>query len=397
MSARSLPPPELEAADMRTASPRAPHRPLSCSPRRLVSAVLGAALLSAACAGDTPVVPGVKPPASASTPAAPTSKPPAPTTTTPPAPTTTTPPAPGPKVAPSASAPPFPPPPAPVGEHGPRPLPTSVQGYAACKHPGCSDAARACDDYIRSGCSAGSWPYDGQPPNGPTANPSFQKAVAACAEWSVGQLGEWLERPADGSIPEPEKEEGPDAEDAKRRWRLRLLSTCTRNAASCGEMGLCFSGRHVLAKRPTTAPPPFPAVAPVLPPPPLPWTLPLADPGPDPLSSATAWGAPAELMPVDSPSCVACASDRCPTIAYKCFGAADVAADCPGGDCCHAFRRCVRDCGAYAPGTGTSKFDDCVYECAVGRDHAVQELADLQQCGDVPCNGCETRDAPVLP
>jgi hypothetical protein len=357
---------------------------------QLAFALLSASLLSA-CAGDTPVVPGDGPGGSAS------ATPPEPTTTAPPGPTTSAPPGP-PPIAPTASAPPFPTPAPSTGDAGLHPYPPTVEGYGPCIHPGCSDAARACDDYLRSGCGKAAWSYDGDPPNGLVPNASFASAVSACAGWSMGQLGEWLERPADGRTSEGEEGgEDPAAEDAKRRARMRLLTICTRNADSCGEMGLCFSGRHVLHEPPTTASPLFPTTPPVVAEPPAPWTLPLADPGPDPASNDTPWGTRPEMMVVDSPSCVACAIDRCPTIAYKCFGAADVPAHCPSGDCCHGLRRCVRDCGGYEPGTGTATFDACVAQCAAGRDHAVQELADLQGCGDVACKGCETKDAPAIP
>lgn len=378
-----------------------PHGPVHPTPRgrpaptRALFTTLVLALAIPACAGDTPILPAGKPAPSASTTAPATTTAP-PTSTTPPPPpkpTTTTPP----NLPPAASAPPFPTPAPPTGDVGIKPYPPSVQGYGACTHPGCSDAARACDDYLRSGCGKVAWPYQGDPPNGLTPNASFATAVSACAGWTVGQLEEWLERPADGSPPKHDGKDDPKSEDAKRRARVKLLTLCTRNASSCGEMGLCFSGRHVLHEPLTTSPPPIPTTPPVVVPPPDPWTLPLTDPGPDPASSATPWGTRPEMMAVDSPSCVACAVDRCPTIAYKCFGAADFPTHCPAGDCCHALRRCVRDCGAYEPGTGTAKFDACVFDCAAGREHAVQELADLQGCGDVACTGCETKDAPALP
>ena len=121
------------------------------------------------------------------------------------------------------------------------------------------------------------------------------------------------------------------------------------------------------------------------------WARPFKGGAPDPLRTPPPWGGAVGMISgVDSPTCTACAIQRCPSFAYYCFGAVKNASDCPAGDCCQSLRQCIGSCGGYAPLVRASKFDQCLFQCEQSRPHAAQQLADLQHCGDVACAGCET-------
>lgn len=101
------------------------------------------------------------------------------------------------------------------------------------------------------------------------------------------------------------------------------------------------------------------------------------------------------MMPVDSPSCTSCAVDRCPDFAYQCFGAIGNEEDCPKGNCCQGFRQCILECGGYEPFVTMLRFDRCVHLCKEKHPAGVQQLVNLQHCGDVACKGCEELDTPA--
>ena len=272
-----------------------------------------------------------------------------------------------------------------TGGHTHKPFPASVTAFGVCSQPACFDVARACDDYLRSGCGAKALMLEGHDPGAGAGDEAYQIAVHSCAVATLVGIDEYRTEEAKTLAP-----------SEIQPWRVRraaAVAMCTRSASRCGEMQSCFRGVQVL-------PPPPEALAkahPALPPPKAPdpppyWKEPVRPEGIDYRSTPTPWGKPMELMPADSPACASCALQRCPTFAYACFGAADVAADCPGGDCCQSYRTCIRECGGYAPFAPLAKFHECSTVCAESRPNAMQQLANLQHCADVACKGCEQHD-----
>lgn len=275
-------------------------------------------------------------------------------------------------------------------------IPSVGAGWGICNGSFCADAARACDDFLRSGCGAPTFEVTFADPGLGKGAQDFKDAVAGCASSTLVTLGEYL---AEENAVSAGK--GKPVSPALARQQLDVLAAavagCTRTASTCASMFECF--RLKLTPRPlpkevrALAPPASTSPPPVVPPA---WKKPYEGDGPDPLGPGTPWGSAAELMPSDSPSCTSCAMRRCPDFAYRCFGAGDVPADCPGGDCCHSLRRCIRDCGGYDPRTDLARFDLCALQCSVDRPGAMQQLADLQHCGDVACVGCEKLDNVVV-
>lgn len=264
----------------------------------------------------------------------------------------------------------------------PQTLPAAVTGIRGCKGLECGDIGRACDDFIRSGCAEKQF-ASSDPGTGP-GDAVFREAVASCASVVIMEFLE--EEASEGeSATTPERRRERVAEAA-------MLAGCTRAARSCAVMAECFRGvqaippafdqlEELVKKAPKT-----PYVAPAAPPF---WKTPYQGEGADPLVTATPWGKPIVLEGLDVPACARCAVNRCPTFAYYCYGAATDPSDCPGGDCCQALRRCVRDCGGYDAYVSLEEHDACFDSCASGRPNGVQQLADLQQCGDEACTGCQ--------
>jgi hypothetical protein len=169
------------------------------------------------------------------------------------------------------------------------------------------------------------------------------------------------------------------------------MAQCIELAADCPARSRCLEGNF----RPSWSldgglvPPGFEAG---LPPPPPPWAPPWTGPG-TPGWTDVPWDSGVRVITgVDSPACVKCAIERCPTMAYYCFGASGNATHCPGGDCCQEMRTCIETCGGYQPGASPAEFYECMDRCSMGRPHAPQQLANLQNCGDIACAGCQTRD-----
>jgi hypothetical protein len=183
-----------------------------------------------------------------------------------------------------------------------------------------------------------------------------------------------------------------DAGDAPSRADISAkMAQCIELAADCPSRLRCLEGKF----RPPWSldgglvPPGFDAG---LPPPPPPWVPPWTGPG-SPGWTDVPWDSGVRVITgVDSPACVKCAIERCPTMAYYCFGASGNATYCPGGDCCQDMRTCIEACGGYRPGASPAEFYECMERCSVGRPHAPQQLANLQNCGEVACAGCQTRD-----
>lgn len=258
-------------------------------------------------------------------------------------------------------------------------LPTKLSGFLACDEGWCAEIARACDDLVRSGCGADISKND---PGIGQGDSTFRLLLDSC----IGGALEEMEADEEG-----ERKDGGDEkeEEAKMTVRSLLLSQCTRSAISCTEMQSCFRGatlfppaaRYVLE---TATPHPF-----TPPKPPPTWTIPYANEGEDPTVTGTPWGAPVVLEGLDVPACAKCAVNRCPTFAYYCYGAAADPADCPNGDCCQTLRRCVRDCGGFDKYVTIEQHDMCMDKCAASRPKGIQQLVDLQNCGNKACTGCE--------
>jgi hypothetical protein len=248
--------------------------------------------------------------------------------------------------------------------------------------------ARACDDYIRSGCGAKVFGYEGRVPGQAIEDPdAFQKAIQGCiASYSVTVTESLSEKESEGELSDPDK---------ARHVMVMRIGDCSRNAKSCNQMGDCFRGVFTFPPLPSPlaekVPPPAPPPTPVTKEPY--WKEVYKGTGPDPLSNETPWGKPADLMPVDSPSCAACAIERCPTMAYLCFGANGVEKHCLAGDCCHSLRKCIAKCGGYNPMAEVGVFDNCLENCSENKVKAAQQLINLQKCAADACKGCEKFDS----
>ncbi len=274
-------------------------------------------------------------------------------------------------------------------------IPQAVDGYPGCTDPSCSEAARACDDFLRSGCGKTEYPYDGPLPGTGMGTDEYQGVVGACATAVRGVVEELVMENDEGA--EDAADAGAAASDDQDfvqkavAFELSNVARCTRRASDCQQMADCMKGMHLLPPFPAGVPlpPPVEAGAPVAEPY---WAVPYKGDSLDPLDTPNPWDGGVTLMPTDSPSCVACAMDRCPTFAYFCFGAEGNSTYCPNGDCCHSLRRCVRACGGYEPRAAISKFYQCLARCQQGRPHATQQLANLQNCTDVACRGCDSYD-----
>lgn len=269
------------------------------------------------------------------------------------------------------------------------PGPSALSGYGSCTEPGCADLARACDDVIRSGCGGVFYAEKAAPEPGSEA---FLKAIQVCTSNTYGELQEASE--ATGAIGGVRTE----AEDDKHAAMLALeAARCTRRAQTCQARFDCLRGQ-MIGPRPVG--PTDAGVRDSSPPPPKPeWTRPYRGDDQDPAIASLPWaedggtGRIELISGVDSYSCARCAVSRCPAFAYRCFAAGDDAVDCPGGDCCHSMRRCIRNCGGYDQSAGPSEFYACLAKCEAGRPHAAQQLADLQGCAKVGCAGCEAWDS----
>lgn len=269
---------------------------------------------------------------------------------------------------------------------------TSVSGYANCTEPACADVARACDDIIRSGCGA---PFLTLPDGGVFAAQSctskFAPAVAAC---TVAVWGELWDSAEDLVLPDAAPSGLPP-----RAVIAAELAKCTRRASTCAQRIECTRGLFVPPHLSYDAGAPFapPYNADAATPPPS-WTTPWRGDGPRSLWSGAPWqngsGEPrVELIAgVDSPSCARCTIQRCPTFAYRCFSAEGDATECPSGDCCQSLRKCVERCGGYSRQSSLAQFYSCMSQCETTRPHAAQELADLQNCAKVACEGCQAFD-----
>lgn len=269
-------------------------------------------------------------------------------------------------------------------------VPASWAGLEQCTDASCADAARACDDALRSGCVpklAGRVIPD---PGLTNLDPTFRGAVTACAYGVKSLATERIAEESKGALPEVKA-------SAAHAFVLEI-ARCTRNAVDCEGMFNCLRGQVT----PFPLPPPLAKDLPTV-------QQPISVPKPEyttPFAGQFArtegpelppWGRPPELLSgVDSPSCAACVSRRCPNFAYQCFGAEASDADCPGGDCCQSFRRCVDDCGGYSPQASVARFDRCVAICRVGRPNAVQELTNMIGCWEQGCVGCEALDSTTI-
>lgn len=269
-----------------------------------------------------------------------------------------------------------------LGDTPSQSTPEKIVSSYGCTWPGCADISRACDDYLRAGCGKTFSFQDSLPGLSPPST-KFNDARAACTRWGSFALKERLgEEEGD-----KDKEEG----EAGELVAAAQIARCTRRATSCSDMLFCLRGGVISPNYSAYVPLP-PAVPP--PPPPVPppfWEQPFEG-GNDPFLDKTPWGAPPAMMPVDSPTCTSCAVQRCPDFAYLCFGALGNEQDCPGGDCCQGLRVCLAECGAYEPLVTMSHFDRCLHRCKQGRPKSVQQLTNLQHCGDVACKGCEQMD-----
>jgi len=284
---------------------------------------------------------------------------------------------------------------------GSKPSPEQVGGYGTCTEPSCADIARACDDLIRSGCAK---PFAGDGPVKPEpGTPEFADLLLGCTLVSHQQLGEARESLV-GEKDEQEEERAKKGEQLppeRAELRARAVAAleaarCTRRATTCQERLDCLRGKtiaarvpHVDAGVPDAESPPIQEPS---------WASEWSGAGPDPLWADPPWvdaggKAGVYLVPgVDSPSCARCAIERCASTAYLCFSASGDQQKCPGDDCCEGLRRCVARFGGYAPGAGPVEFYNALAACEIGRPHAAQQLANLQDCAKVACAGCEQKD-----
>jgi hypothetical protein len=221
------------------------------------------------------------------------------------------------------------------------------------------------------------------------------KALRGCASWAKLELEEHLEEEEKGEPKDDDKEAEKQQRATKLLIQASMVARCTRHATSCDQELFCLRGGYI-----TNPLPDFLTIPPAKPPPPPPtpaptWSIPYHGEGKDPWVDPPPWKGKVSMMPGDSPSCTACAIQRCPDFAYYCMGALGNEADCPGGDCCQGLRECVRDCGGYEPYARVWRFDMCMHRCQWTRPNAVQQLVNLQHCGDVACDGCSTFDKKV--
>lgn len=286
----------------------------------------------------------------------------------------------------------------PSKNHGSQAGPSQVSGYGNCTAPSCTDVARACDDLIRSGCAktfAGDGPAKPEP-----GSKEFENLLLNCTLISHHQLSE--ARETVGEENEEEESAAPvTAPEVALRHAMAVgaleAARCTRRATTCQERLDCLRGKTIAARAP------FPdagaepdGVSPIFEEPI--WAKPWEGTGPDPLWAGPPWvdaGGKANvyLVPgVDSPSCARCAIERCPGFAYLCFSAQGDSDKCSGDDCCEGLRRCVVRQGGYASSAAPVDYYKALALCEVGRPHAAQQLADLQGCAAVACEGCEAMD-----
>jgi len=184
-------------------------------------------------------------------------------------------------------------------------------------------------------------------------------------------------------LPEQEEEE---AMERAPYFFAREIATCTRRAHSCTARFDCSRG--------TMTPPGFPVdnvgshgpgILPPEPEAPKPW----ANEGSEAPVPVSPWsgGKIRGMAAVDSPACVRCAVQRCPTVARQCYDS-QTEALCPGGDCCQSLRTCIQACGGYKPGAPFEEFSACLYTCGTTRPTAVTQLLTLGQCVRNECAGC---------
>jgi hypothetical protein len=286
----------------------------------------------------------------------------------------------------------------PPGNLGSQAAPSAVAGYGECTDPSCADVARACDDLIRTGCSA---PFaNGIDPT--TLSPGssdFDAVLNECTLNSYQQLLEDQETPGPGEdLDGGTSEAGPEDVTVVAAELALEEARCTRRATSCDERLNCLRGMTIPAHPPDVdaGAPEDGGVEAAVPEPS--WKTPWTATGANPLWSGPPWadaGANSStyLVPgVDSPSCARCAIERCPTFAYQCFSAEGDAQKCPNHDCCESLRHCIVRRGGYANGAQAEDFYHALAECEIGRPHAAQELANLQYCGEIACAGCQSFD-----
>ena len=280
-----------------------------------------------------------------------------------------------------------------TGPSGPgsQTIPEQLTTPTGCTWPGCSNLARACDDYLRAGCGQ-TFDYTGPSPGTQAPSQEYLTALASCTGWARLELQEHLEEKEGEEEEEGEENEKEEKLNKELVFQSSMVARCTRQARGCSQQLFCLRGGHVPTPLPDfvtipapTPPPPPPAPAPT-------WTIPYAGEGKDPWFDLPPWKGQVAIMPGDSPSCTACAIQRCPDFAYYCMGALGNETDCPAGDCCQGLRQCILECGGYEPFVHIARFDRCVAVCSQGRPHALQQLVNLQQCGDVACNGCTDFD-----
>jgi hypothetical protein len=208
-------------------------------------------------------------------------------------------------------------------------------------------------------------------------------------EFQADTILEESERAPDAGVDEAEGVV-PDLGD--RIAMVTQIADCLTEAESCEDQARCGRGEGVapwLKVDGGTIPPNFDFGQAL----PKPWEKPWDGTGTNHVWKGPPWGGEVALIAgVDSVACAQCAIQRCPTMAYFCFGAADSTVDCPGGDCCQSLRACTEECGGYRPQATPAEFQSCVNGCAVSRPHALQQLWNLQDCGEIACAGCETHD-----
>ena len=274
-----------------------------------------------------------------------------------------------------------------VGDSPSQGAPEKVSSSYGCTWPGCTDAARACDDYLRAGCGK-TFGYNGSSPGLGAPDQIYKDSLGACTAWIALSVKEKT-----GEKASELQDEGKDISKIAEADLVAVatMARCMRQARSCEEMLYCLRGGMVFSGLDSyfPLPPPEPAAPPPEPPPF--WKQPFRG-GADPWMDPPPWGGEIAMMPVDSPSCTACAVQRCPDFAYLCFGALGKEEDCPGGNCCQGLRQCIHDCGGYEPFTTMLRFDLCMHRCKEKHPLGVQQLVDLQHCGDVACQGCEALD-----
>lgn len=302
--------------------------------------------------------------------------------------------------------------------------PSTLEGYGGCTFPACAELARACTDIVALGCGEpftqrrfrqedGTYeevqsmcdPSDTSGCDGDQGAPHrecaengflFDALVENCVIASSVTINEELAEVREESEERLGSPTFPFSDTQLQSFYALQMANCVRRSTNCQQRIDCTRRTFISSSPVTTLP--FPDD----------WKTPPSRPA----FYEKEWQGDGERWPwanppwdgeevhsipgVDSPSCVRCAMQRCPTFAFRCFGADGDTAECPEGDCCDSLRQCVRECGGYAEGATSARFVLCMDECAQDRPHAPQQLADLQHCAETTCKDCEKFDEAKL-